>query len=147
MGILPKSEMSHEDMISILEHLHQYVPTESSTERFKFPQSDETMDISIDRFHHVLFGGDLLTAKRARVGQRIRGNSERGKHRLEGLLPIAEDWHAKLCLLTVSVHTCTQDNKFNMVYRQPSVWQSIGIYPEGGPVTLWVYNVDRVHRQ
>ena len=92
-------------MILILDHFHQYVPTESSTERFKFPQSIETMDINIEHFHHVLFGGDLLTAKRARVGQRIHGNSERGKHHLEGLLLVAEDWHAKLCLLRVSVYT------------------------------------------
>ena len=45
-----------------------------------------------------------MTAVRARGSQRIRCNSERGKDRLEGLQPVVEDWHAKVCLLEVHVH-------------------------------------------
>ncbi len=44
----------------------------------------------------------MLTAKRARGGKDIRSNSERGKDRLEGLIPVVEDWHAKVCLFGVS---------------------------------------------
>lgn len=47
-------------------------------------------------------GGDQLTAARGRGSKRIRSNSTRGKDRLEGLEPIIEDWHAKVCLLGVS---------------------------------------------
>lgn len=50
-------------------------------------------------------GGDQMTAARARGSQRIRSNSERGKDRLEGLQPVVEDWHAKVCLLGVSNST------------------------------------------
>ena len=46
-------------------------------------------------------GGDQMTAARARGSQRVRSNSERGKDRLEGLQPVVEDWHAKVCLLGV----------------------------------------------
>ena len=66
------------------------------------PGSSESVDITTDQFHYLLFGGDMLTAKRARGGKDIRSNSERGKDRLEGLTPVVEDWHAKVCLLGVS---------------------------------------------
>ena len=55
----------------------------------------------MDKFHQILFGGDQLTVARARGSQRIRKNSERGNERLEGLTPVCEDWHTKLCLLGV----------------------------------------------
>ena len=44
----------------------------------------------------------MLTAKRARGSKHIRSNSLRGLDRLEGLLPVAEDWHAKVCLMGVN---------------------------------------------
>ena len=44
----------------------------------------------------------MLTAKRARGAQHIRENSDRKRHRLEGIIPIIEDWHAKMCLVGVS---------------------------------------------
>ena len=91
-------------MISIMETLHKYVPTQTTMERIDVPNS-ESFEVPLDRFHYLLFGGDLLTAKRARGGQNIRCNSERGKDRLEGLIPVVEDWHGKVCLLTV--RTCT----------------------------------------
>lgn len=46
-----------------------------------------------------------MTAARIRSSQRVRCNSERGRDRLEGLQPVCEDWHAKVCLLRVS-STC-----------------------------------------
>ena len=57
--------------------------------------------IENDHFHHILFGGDLLTCARAGGGgdaQRIR------QSRLEGLIPVVKDWHAKACFLGVSVY-------------------------------------------
>ena len=46
-------------------------------------------------------GGDCLSVTRARGAQYIRRASELAVHRLDGFLPVAEDWHAKLCLLEV----------------------------------------------
>ena len=46
-----------------------------------------------------------MTAAQASGSQRIRRNSERGRDRLEGVKPVCEDWHAKLCLLGVCTYT------------------------------------------
>ena len=46
-------------------------------------------------------GGDQLTAARIRSSQRVRSNSQRGLDRLEGVVPVIEDWHSKGILLTV----------------------------------------------
>ena len=54
--------------------------------------------------HSVLVfstGGHQLTAARTRSSQRIRCNSVRGKDRLEEVVAVVEDWHAKVCLLGV----------------------------------------------
>ena len=42
-----------------------------------------------------------LSVTHARGAQYIRRTSELAVHRLDGFLPVAEDWHAKLCLLEV----------------------------------------------
>ena len=101
LGILQKSESNYEDMVDIMNNLHQYIPTKTSITKHTVPDSDEEVEIVEDTLHTVLFGGDQMTAARARGSQRIRTNSERGKDRLEGLKPVCEDWHAKLCLLGV----------------------------------------------
>ena len=59
-------------------------------------------EVNVDWFHHILFGGDMLTGKRARGSKYVRSNSTRGLDRLEGLLPVAKDWHTNVCLLGVS---------------------------------------------
>lgn len=92
-------------MISILDSLHQYVPTVTSVHTTEIPGSSgssEAVEFPVDNFHYVLFGGDQLTAVRARGGKNIRSNSERGRDRLQGLIPVIEDWHTKVCLLGVS---------------------------------------------
>ena len=104
LGILQKCETKHEDMVSILDHLHQYVPTMSVDDVVEVPGLPTGLKVTIDHFHYLLFGGDLLTEMRAGTARNIRCNSERGRDRLEGLIPCVEDWHAKVCLLEVSYH-------------------------------------------
>lgn len=92
-------------MISILDSVHQYVPTEThvvTTDVSGSPGNSETVEFPVDDFHYIVFGGDQLTAKRAQEAQNICSNSQRGKDHLNGLFPIIEDWHAKVCLLGVS---------------------------------------------
>ena len=94
-----------------MEHFQQYVPMESETSKISIPGVGEK-EIHSDKFHHILFSGDLLTAKRARGSQYTRSNSLRGKDCLEGFNPVVEDWHAKMCFIGVSsvciLHiTCT----------------------------------------
>lgn len=46
--------------------------------------------------HPILFGGDQLTAARARGAKKAKINSVDPSLRFDGLIPIAEDWHARL---------------------------------------------------
>ena len=94
--------MKYDDMIEIMEHLHNYVPTKTETVTIDLPITGDNVHMTKTSFHTVVFGGDQLTAKRARGSQMIRSNSIESSHQLNGLLPTAEDWHAKLCLLEVS---------------------------------------------
>ena len=90
LGVLCKNETKRDDMVDIMLHLHPYVPSVSSSagsETVYKSSSDTT-------FHKVFPGGDQLTA--------ARGNATSPQKRLEGLVPMVEDWHAKGCLLGVS---------------------------------------------
>ena len=103
LGILKKCETNHDDMIFILDHLHKYVPITSTTEMVMDPHIGSQIPVEKDLFHRILFGGDMLTTKMARIALHIRENSNRGKVCLEDLIPVVEDWHAKMCLLCVSI--------------------------------------------
>ncbi len=131
VGIILKGEQKNEDMVEILEDLQKYVPTVSTTESVDVPGESTPMQVHVDKFHHLeigklstfrmeeqargtckfpafdahytFSGGDQMTASRTRSSQRIRSNSLRGKDRLEGMVPVVEDWHSKVCLLGVSI--------------------------------------------
>ena len=62
-----------------------------------------TATVKIDHFHNIFFGGDQLTVVRARGAQHVRENSVDGVGRLDGLVPVCEDWHASVVLLSVSL--------------------------------------------
>ena len=93
-------------MIDIMEHLQQYAPVVSELGKLSIPGVRER-EVHSDNFHHLLFGGDQLTAKRARGNQHVWSNSLREKDRLEGLKSVVEDWHSKVCLLGVSCTNIT----------------------------------------
>ena len=48
------------------------------------------------QIHSVLFGGDQLTVARTRGTQALRDTEETPVHRLEGIVPVVEDWHARV---------------------------------------------------
>lgn len=122
LGVLLKSETKHEDMISIMDSLEQYVPLVKYTTDEKIASTEEEVEVQIygnhttsaciisvllSQVHHdifklVLLGGDQLTVARARGSQQIRVNSETASDRLCGFIPVAEDWHTSVVLLTVS---------------------------------------------
>ena len=78
-----------------------------------------------------------MTAARIRGSKTIRSNSQRGIKRLDGLLPVVEDWHAKGCLLTVSIHvmclitthSCVllyiQQLYMRFVYDTQAIWKRL----------------------
>ena len=96
-----KNENKHDDMISIMEHLLQYVPAVTVEESVVDPESNETVSIISQKLHHVLFGGDQLTAERIRGCRRTRCNATNTADKLQGLVPVIEDWHSKVALLKV----------------------------------------------
>lgn len=82
-----KNENKKSEMIEIMETHQQYVPlTEDETDQ---------------KAHQVLFGGDQLTVARARGCAELRLNSDTLTGRLKTLVPVAEDWHTLVTLLTV----------------------------------------------
>ena len=98
LGVLAKNEIVYEDMIGILEEYKKYIPSKVVTLDEPIPDSDVTEDRA---YVSTLLGGDYLSVARARGAQYIRRTSELAMHRQDGFLPVAEDWHAKLCLLEV----------------------------------------------
>ena len=89
-------------MVEIMDQLHKYVPTVTRDETFEVTLTDEQVVAQTNYFHHILFGGDQLTAAQVRGAQQLRSNSENPRGRLAGFTAVAEDWHAKVCLLAVS---------------------------------------------
>ena len=57
------------------------------------PDSDSTEDRV---YVTTSVGGDCLSVTRAHGAQYFRRTSELAVHRLDGFLPVTEDWHAKL---------------------------------------------------
>ena len=72
-----------------MQHLQQYVPRTQNVEGEYI-------------CHSLLLGGDQLSTAMARRVKAQRRNSTSELESLGGLLPVCEDWHTKLCLLTVS---------------------------------------------
>ena len=100
-----KSENKTDEMCEIMECMQQYVPHVQASHNFVNPITEDVMNIKGDHFYHILFGGDQLTAARARGSQRVRMNSDNGLSRFEGLIPVIEDWHAKVILLQVTLRS------------------------------------------
>ena len=69
LGVLFKNETSHEDMIGILSHLQQYVPTNTTEDEIHNLLTNESFKVFLDHFHYLLIGGDQLTIEE-QLGQR-----------------------------------------------------------------------------
>jgi uncharacterized protein YjaG (DUF416 family) len=113
LGVLLKNENKGDEMVQIMEHVHQYIPnfTHGST---VYKTGNGEIEVPQESLMKVLFGGDQLTAARGRGAKRARVNSISQISRLEGIIPCAEDFHVKLNFLDVSVanHPCIVLNKF-----------------------------------
>lgn len=88
-------------MTEILQSLHQYVPCVSS-ETTKTISTNENIVEYVENMHSILIGGDQVTVARIRAAQYAKRNSERPTKRLDGFIPVIEDWHTKANILDVS---------------------------------------------
>ena len=103
LGVLFKSERNNADMLDILKVVHNYVPMVQHTTH-EIVNIDDTEDEAIvvqQQVHPVLFGGDQMTVERSRNIQNVLSTSDTASARLQGIVPVAEDWHAKMCLYKV----------------------------------------------
>ena len=90
-------------MADIIEDLHEnYVPTVMSEDTIYLPDQT-TRTLENPQFSSkVLLGGDQLTAARVRGATTLRLSHQKASYRLEGVVPVVEDWHARMTLLKVS---------------------------------------------
>ena len=97
-----KIENKLDEMVEILDHLHQYVPTKEVTATVSVEGIQPPPSVRYTSLHPILLGGDQLTAARIRGAKMMRTGSEHDVGKLQGIIPVVEDWHAKVCLLEVS---------------------------------------------
>ena len=102
LGILLKNENVLREMTEIMEELLKYVPSKETQKELVVEEGSPPETVITSHMHHILFGGDQLTVARIRGVIRQRQTSETAKGRMEGLVPVVEDWHAKVCLISVS---------------------------------------------
>ena len=93
-------------MVEIMAEHHKYVPVVTTVGEHLIDSTGEKVAIEKATFNPMFMSGDHLTAERGRGALRIRMNSDTQVKRLEGLIPVAKDWHAKLNLLEVKSISC-----------------------------------------
>lgn len=78
-------------------------PLIEQSEDYYIPSIDETVQVCKASLHPILMGGDQLTCStRARGAKKAKVNDDSPTSRLDGLVPVAEDWHTKVLLLKVN---------------------------------------------
>ena len=90
-------------MVAIATHISQYVPCVSIRQK-KTLSTGDTVTVENMRMHRILVGGDQMTAARARSAIDAKSNGQTSTQRLEGIIPVFEDWHAKGNFMGVSFH-------------------------------------------
>ena len=85
-----------------MESLHKYVPTQSCEGQLTLPNG-HSLTYDNTKFVEILFGGDQLTIARANGVKALRCGHDTALDRLDGLVPVLEDWHARVILLQVCV--------------------------------------------
>ena len=100
LGVIFKNDNKLDEMVDIMDHLNQYVPTEVTHTTVQIP-GRAPKRMQIDTMHKVLIGGDQLTVARMKGAKSMREDSQHDAGRLDGFIPVVEDWHTKVCLLEV----------------------------------------------
>ena len=96
-----KNESKLDEMSSILEQFMKLVPTEPAEGLHVLPNGS-TVPYDNTQFFKILLGGDQLTVARVRGTQALRASEDKAVDRLEGVIPVVEDWHARMTLMIVS---------------------------------------------
>ena len=100
LGVLLFNENELDEMGKIMDHYMTLVPTKEAEGQLVLPNGGR-IDFDDTKFHPILFGGDQLTVARMRGTQTIRDTEDKRCDRLDGVVPVVEDWHARMNLLKV----------------------------------------------
>ena len=87
-------------MCKILDGLHEYVPESALTSEVTLDSGEVKTQVEY-KLTKILLGGDQLTVARAYGAKGIRANHDDSKSRLEGIIPVVEDWHTRMTLMQV----------------------------------------------
>ena len=98
----------------ILEYFMTLVPTKPNEDHLVLPNGC-TVDYDTTEFFKILLGGDQLTVARVRGTQALRQTEDTAENRLQGLIPVIEDWHARMALVKV---ICKQNIVFSLWIAQ-----------------------------
>ena len=96
LGVQLLNENNLDQMCQILDNLHIYCPKVPSVGERLLPNGESYT------FIDILFGGDQMTCVRARTAKLLRSSHDNPENALYGIVPVVEDWHARMCLLRVS---------------------------------------------
>ena len=109
------NENKLDDMTKILEKFHELVPTLSHEGHLKLPNGG-VLDFDDTRFFQIHLGGDQLTVARARGAQALRASHDNPHDRLEGIIPVIEDWHSRMTLMRVRL-VCIEANHLSFYHK------------------------------
>ena len=87
-------------MAQIVDQYMKLVPSKAATGEYVLPNRS-VIEYDNTKFFKILFGGDYLTAVRMRGAQSLRATEERAVDRLDGVIPVVEDWHTRMTLVKV----------------------------------------------
>jgi L1 cell adhesion molecule like protein len=101
LGIELKNETKIDEMCSIMDSLHKYVPSIPIKKDVTLPNG-ELFNLCDEDLWETLFGGDQLTVARARGAIGVRADHDSATDKLKGLTPVIDDWHCRMTLLKVA---------------------------------------------
>lgn len=99
--MIPLDENRIDQMCLILDQAQRYTPTIVTDEKVVLPNGEDYF-FKKENMHEILIGGDQVTVTRARSSIAVRRTHDTNKEKLLGVVPVIEDWHARLILMQVS---------------------------------------------
>ena len=97
------SETNIDEVCEVLDELQKYIPTKDCITTYDVLVEGEHQCIEVNdsKQYQILTGGDQFSVARYRSVQSVRTNHDLTVERLEGFVPVIEDWHARLTLVKV----------------------------------------------
>ena len=96
------NENKLDEMSIILQNIMKLVPSLPSESEVELPDGGKVKYDSTN-FFKILLGGDQLTVARVRGTQCLFRGIDKAMERLQGIIPVQEDWHARMNFMKVRI--------------------------------------------